>query len=135
MSKLSLTNSVDIVCNSLKIIKDNDLIDIFSLFLLKSDARDIVGFAPDLLNSLQEIAAAIGDDNNLFKTINDKLALKSDAESVYTKSFINALMTSYFTREQMTLLLNLKLDTTAIASYYTRSILTACSRTLTEKSR
>ena len=35
MSKLSLTNSVDIVCNSLKIIKDNDLVDIFSLFFIK----------------------------------------------------------------------------------------------------
>ena len=64
MSNLSLTNSKDIVCNSLRIAQGSDLVDISKLFLLKNDAADIVGIAPDDLNTLQEIAAAIGNDAN-----------------------------------------------------------------------
>ena len=76
MSNLSLTNSVDIVCNSLKLIQNNDLIDIFSLFLLKSEGANIVGIPPATLNTLQEIANAIGDDADFFNTINGKIDLK-----------------------------------------------------------
>ena len=61
--QLSLTNSTDIICNSLKVIKDSDLIDIFSLFWLKSEGADIVGISPENLNTSQELAAAIGNDN------------------------------------------------------------------------
>ena len=75
MSNLSLTNSRDIVCNSLKIINSNDMTDVFKLFLLKSEAANIVGIPPETLNSLQEIAAAIGNDANLFNTINGKIDL------------------------------------------------------------
>ena len=64
MSNLSLTNSKDIVCNSIKIINSNDTTDVFKLFLLKSEAAEIVGIPPSTLNSLQEIAAAIGNDAN-----------------------------------------------------------------------
>ena len=72
MSNLSLTNSKDIVCNSLRIAQNNNLVDIFKLFLL-NDAADIVGIAPDDLNTLQEIAAAIGNDADFFNTINAKI--------------------------------------------------------------
>ena len=68
MSNLSLTNSVDIVCNSLKLIQNNDLVDVFNLFLLKSEGANIVGLAPSTLNTLQEVANAIGDDANFFNT-------------------------------------------------------------------
>ena len=61
-NKLSLTNSVDIVCNSLKLIQNKDLIDIFSLFLLKSEGADIVGISPENLNTIQELANALGND-------------------------------------------------------------------------
>ena len=75
MSNLSLTNSVDIVCNSLKLIQNNDLVDVFNLFLLKSEGANIVGLAPSTLNTLQEVANAIGDDANFFNTINGKIDL------------------------------------------------------------
>ena len=75
MSNLSLTNSVDIVCNSLKLIQNNDLVDVFNLFLLKSEGANIVGLAPSTLNTLQEVANAIGDDADFFNTINGNIDL------------------------------------------------------------
>jgi len=73
---MSLTNSKDIVCNTVRIINGDDLKDIFDVFLLKSEASDIVGLPPDTLNTLQEIANAIGNDPNFFTTINDRLVAK-----------------------------------------------------------
>ena len=77
MSNLSLTNSKDIVCNSLRIINETDTTDVFNLFLLKSEAADIVGIPPETLSSLQELAAAIGGDAAFFATVNGKIDLKS----------------------------------------------------------
>ena len=120
MSKLSLTNSVDIVCNSLKIIKDNDLVDIFSLFLLKSEGADIVGLAPSTLNTLKEIADAIGNDSD-FSIINNKIDLKMNISNVYQKVYNDNLFTSYFTKEQMTVSLNTKLNLNALDTYYNKA--------------
>jgi hypothetical protein len=61
---LSLTNSKDIVCNTVRSINGDDLQDIFDVFLLKTEAGDIIGIPPDTLNTLQEIADAIGNDAN-----------------------------------------------------------------------
>ena len=55
---LSLTNLVDIECDSI-MIKYKDIYDIF---LTKEQGSDIVGLSPDDLNTLQEIANAIGND-------------------------------------------------------------------------
>ena len=114
MSNLSLTNSVDIVCNSLKLIRNNELIDILSLFLLKSEGANIVGLSPSTLNTLQEVANAIGDDANFFNTINGKIDLKMNISDVYSKSYIDILSANLYTKEQTTSLLSLKLDSNII---------------------
>ena len=62
MSRLRLNNSNDIIANTIQLIEGNELNHIFDIFLLKSEASDIVGIPPDTLNSLQEIAQAIGND-------------------------------------------------------------------------
>ena len=62
VKQLSLTNSKDIVCNSVRIINGNILQDNFDAFLLKSEADRIVGIPPDTLDTLQKIASALGDD-------------------------------------------------------------------------
>jgi hypothetical protein len=73
VKQLSLTNSEDIVCHSVHIINGDDLQDIFDVFLLKTEAGDIVEIPPDTLNTLQEIADAINNDPNFFQTINNRI--------------------------------------------------------------
>ena len=53
---LSLTNSKDIVANSITVIKGNRAIDLL-------DTIDAVqGLAPDTLNSLEKLATAMNND-------------------------------------------------------------------------
>ena len=136
MSNLSLTNSKDIVCNSLTIISENDATDVFNLFLLKSEAADIVGIPPETLNSLQELADAIGGDAAFFATVNGKIALKSNTSDVYNKSYIDILSANLYTKEQTTSLLALKLNNNVIDSYYNKTLIdTAFTSYYTKSSR
>ena len=79
MSKtLSLTNSKDIIANSISLIIGNKVVDLNDLFLTKdSSVSDIIGLAPEDLDTIAEIAAAINNDNNVFGTIQNLLALKA----------------------------------------------------------
>ncbi len=70
MSKsLSLTNSKDIICNSISLILGNDIINLQDLFLLRTEAiKDIIGLAPDDLNTLQELSASINNNSDFAET-------------------------------------------------------------------
>ena len=59
---LSLTNSRDIKCNSIFLNYNNDIKNVLDIFSFKSDISDITGLPPATLNSLQELATAIGDN-------------------------------------------------------------------------
>ena len=86
MSKsLSLTNLVDIEADSIKIGDE----DIYDIFLTKSEGGDIVGISPEDLNTLQELANAIGNDANFITTINNQIALKRNISDSYDKNYIN----------------------------------------------
>ena len=114
---LSLTNLVDIECDSLMI----QYKDIYDIFLTKEQGQDIVGLSPETLNTLEKIANAIGNDANYFNTINAQLSLKANSSNVYDKIYINNLITNYYTIEQTTTLLSSKLDSNVITNYYTKS--------------
>ena len=60
---LSMNNSKDIIANSIRLVNKNEMKDINDILLSKSDAAAIVGIAPDTLNTLQEIAESINNDN------------------------------------------------------------------------
>ena len=87
MSKtLSLTNSKDIIANSISLIIGNKVVDLNDLFLTKdSSVSDIIGLAPEDLDTIAEIAAAINNDNNVFGTIQNLLALKASLVYVDTE--------------------------------------------------
>ena len=61
---LNLNNTEQIICDSIFLIKGDGIKNIYDLFLSKSDAAGIVGLAPDTLNTLQEIANSIGNDDD-----------------------------------------------------------------------
>ena len=63
---LNLNNTERIICDSIVLTRNDDIINIYDLFSSKSDAADIVGLPPDTLNTLREIANSIGNDAFLF---------------------------------------------------------------------
>ena len=70
-----MTNSLDIVANTISVVDKNKVIDLKELFLSKLDAiENIVGLLVETLNSLQKLAEAINSDsnflNNTMKAIN-----------------------------------------------------------------
>ena len=79
MSKtLYLTNSKDSIANSISLIIGNKVVDLNDLFLTKdSSITDIIGIAPENLDTIAEIAASINNDDHVFGTIQNLLALKA----------------------------------------------------------
>ena len=77
---VSLSNSLDIIANSVSIIQDNRLVNILDLI------SQITGLAPETLNTLQELAASINNDQTFHNTINTQLAAKANSADVYTRS-------------------------------------------------
>ena len=118
---VNINNTERIIADSIFLIDSNDLIDIRSLFLYRTEASDIVGIPPDTLNTLQEIANAINNDPNFFQTINNELNLKRNISDSYDKTYIDALIAGYYTQIQTNSLLSSKLDASAINSYYNKT--------------
>ena len=82
---VSMTNTLDIVANTISVIDKNKVIDLKELFLSKLDAiNNIVGLPVETLNSLQKLAEAINSDANFFNTIMAKINEKSDTPYVNT---------------------------------------------------
>ena len=51
---LKLNTTERIICDSIFLIRGDNITNIYDLFLSKSDAPDIVGLPPDTLNTLQK---------------------------------------------------------------------------------
>ena len=77
---VTLTNSNDIIANSVSIVQDNEIVNILDMI------TQITGLAPATLNTLQELAASINNDNTFFNTINTQLTTKANSAEVYTRS-------------------------------------------------
>jgi hypothetical protein len=118
---LSLTNSIDMVANSVALISGNSVIDILDLFLTKDDGNDILGIPPETLNTLQELAEALGNDSDFINTINAQLALKASISNTYDKVYINNLIGNYYIKSDIELKLLSKLDSDVINNYYTKT--------------
>jgi hypothetical protein len=83
----SLSNTVDIVANTLSVIDENKVIDVRELFLSKLDAIDnIVGLPPDTLNTLQKLGEAINNDSNFYESLIQDLSFKANAKDTYRKT-------------------------------------------------
>ena len=116
---LSLTNSRDLTCNNIYLNYDNDIKNILDIFAFKGDITNIVGLPPSTLNTLQELATALNNNPNFFQYVKDQLDLKRDISDSYSKSFIDTLVSTYYTKTQTDSLLNNKLNSSEITKYYT----------------
>ena len=84
---LNLNNTERIICDSIFLTRDDDIINIYDLFLSKGDAADIVGLPPDTLNTLQENANSIGNDADFFGTISTRIHLKRNKPDTYDNAY------------------------------------------------
>ena len=66
MNGLSLTNSREIKANNIYLNFDNDIKNILQIFALKNELTDIIGLPPATLDTIQKLAAALGDNPDFF---------------------------------------------------------------------
>ena len=63
--------------------------DAKAIKIAQAECARLVASAPETLNTLDEIAAALGDDPNFATTITNQLGTKANKSDVYTKSEAN----------------------------------------------
>jgi predicted ATP-grasp superfamily ATP-dependent carboligase len=102
---LSLTNSKDIVANSVTVVKGNRAIDLLETI----DA--VTGLAPDTLNSLEKLAKAMNDDPVFFTALSSAIDNKADKSTTYTRLVTDDL-------------LDAKVDDTELADYALKTYVT-----------
>ena len=114
---VSLTNIHDGIYNNLFLIKNNNAVNIWDTFALKSDITNITGLAPDTLNTLSELAEAIGNDPIFFQYVRDQLILKRNIFDSYDKTYVNTLISLYYTKLEVNTLLDQKLFSSVLNDY------------------
>ena len=98
---VTMTNSKDIVANTISVIDKDKVIDLNALFLSNLDAiHTIVGLPIDTLNSLQKLAEAINSDANFLNTIMNAINLKSDL--IYVDTQLDTIITIFLSMIQQT---------------------------------
>ena len=73
---LNLSNTDRISCDIMFLKRDDEIINIYDLFLSRNDAADIVGLPPETFNTLHEIANSIGNDADFLNTITTQINLE-----------------------------------------------------------
>ena len=82
---LSLTNSEDIIANSVSIINSKgQLVDLIQLL-----GETFIGLPPDTLDTLEKIATAIDNDPAFLTTVRALLDTKAEKTITYTKLEVN----------------------------------------------
>ncbi len=77
---INLTNSNDLIVNSLSLIRGNNIEDISEIYLSKDEAiSGIVGLPVSTLDTLEKIGASIDNDPNFFA--NNQVSLNLKIES------------------------------------------------------
>ena len=80
---VSLSNSKDIVANSVSVVKGNTFVDVLETI----DA--VQGLAPETLNSLEKLANALNNDSNYVQTVSNAISNKADVATTYTKTEVD----------------------------------------------
>lgn len=79
------------VTNAIAAIPGTDLTGYATESYVTNKIEALVNSAPDALDTLEELANALGDDPNFATTITNELAKKIDSSYVYTKNEINSM--------------------------------------------
>ena len=119
----SLTNSIDIIANSVSVVQNNTIVNILDII------SQITGLAAETFNTLQKLAASINNDNTFYNTINNQMSTKANSVDVSikiqtcTQTEINALLSTTQASSTSTTALSLGFNTTS-GSITTNKIIT-----------
>lgn len=92
---VNLTNSTDLIANSISLVDGNQVVDIKDQFLSKADGANIVGLAPEDLNTIEAVANALNNDPNYFANTQAQLALKANISETHSRTYLDGLHNSY----------------------------------------
>jgi hypothetical protein len=86
---ISLSNSTDIIANSISLIKGNVIEDITETFLSKTEAvSNIIGLPPSTMNTLEKISESLANNPQFFNTIETSISTKAstiDVEATFSE--------------------------------------------------
>ena len=89
--EIGLGNTGD-TSSSNPIIRQDDLTSYATKTYVDTAVSDLVNGAPETLNTLKELADALGDNENSVTTITNELGKKANSADVYTKTETNTLL-------------------------------------------
>ena len=103
---VKLTNSNDIIANSIAVLIENDYIYIMNIIQnVNNFIAQVVGRPPSTLNTLQKIASSINNDPLVSQTLLGLINAKAPTSDVYNKEYINELIANYYTRDEVDIFL------------------------------
>ena len=76
---------------------DIDASNIYTKSEVDQKFEDLIGQAPETLDTLKEIADKLGDEDTSLGQLNAILAVKADTSTTYTKSEVSTLLENYVT--------------------------------------
>ena len=99
---VKLTNSNDIIANSIAVLTENDDIVIMNIMQnVNNLIAQVVGRPPSILNTLQNIADSINSDPFVYQTRVGLINAKAPTSDVYNKAYIHNLLANNFTRSEV----------------------------------
>ncbi len=99
---INLTNSVDLIVNSLSLIRGNNVEDINDIFLSKDEAiSGIVGLPISTLDTLEKIGLSIDNDPNFFANNQASLNQKANISFVTGELLLKKDILSYNTEKDI----------------------------------
>ena len=80
---LNRTNSVDTVANSISLIKGHKVENLDTV--ITEGLTNVTGSSPENMETIEKVAAALDNDPDFFTTVNDRIDLKADQTTTYSK--------------------------------------------------
>ena len=98
LSQLSLNNTESVIADSIFLLVNTEIKNIYDIFATISDLDNVSGIDQNTLNILTTIANTIGNNGNWYQDILDALNLKANIANTYSRVYIDNLISNYYTK-------------------------------------
>ena len=101
LSQLALNNTESVIADSIFLLVNTELKNIYDIFATIDDLNNVTGFDQNTINILTNIANAIGNNSNWYQDILDELNLKAYISQTYSRVYIDNLISNYYNKTQV----------------------------------
>ena len=105
LSQLALNNTESVIADSIFLLVNTELKNIYDIFATIDDLNNVTGFDQNTINVLINIANAIGNNSNWYQDLLDELNLKAYISQTYSRVYIDNLISNYYSKSQIDTLL------------------------------